>query len=115
MAYALACIVIVLMASGQLLFKRVGMILSVGSNFYSSVTSRDLIVMFGGALLMYFVATVLWVLVLRELPLNKAYPFMALSFVLVPLFSHFYFGDSLNWNQLLGSALIVGGMVLSVR
>jgi drug/metabolite transporter (DMT)-like permease len=57
-------------------------------------------------------ATLLWTWVLRWVPLNQAYPFMALAFVLVPLACWFLLGETLTARQLLGNALIVAGVLV---
>lgn len=57
-------------------------------------------------------ATLLWVWVLRTVPLSTAYPFMALAFVLVPALSYFLFNEALTWTHLLGFLLIVAGVIV---
>lgn len=59
------------------------------------------------------VAGACWMLALQRLEIGFAYPFMALSFVLVPVGSMLLFGDSLPKIQLLALALIVAGVTLS--
>jgi multidrug transporter EmrE-like cation transporter len=60
-----------------------------------------------------FVAGLCWMVAIERLELSFAYPFMALSFVLVPIFSASLFGESLPPLQLLGLALIVAGVSVS--
>jgi multidrug transporter EmrE-like cation transporter len=57
-------------------------------------------------------STLLWVWVLRTVPLSTAYPFMALAFVLVPALSHFLFNEILTCKHMLGFLLIVAGVVV---
>ena len=52
-------------------------------------------------------------LAIEQLELGLAYPFMALSFVLVPIGSTVLFGDSLSPIRLLGLGLIVAGVTVS--
>jgi drug/metabolite transporter (DMT)-like permease len=63
------------------------------------------------------VATVLaaglWMLILERTKLSYAYPFMAMTFVLVPLGSAFFFGEKLPPLQILGIGLIVVGVAVS--
>jgi drug/metabolite transporter (DMT)-like permease len=66
------------------------------------------------ALAVYFIATVMWLLVLKVTPLRIAYPFAALAFVLVPLLAHFFLRESLTWNTFAGAALIALGVWVSV-
>jgi multidrug transporter EmrE-like cation transporter len=58
-------------------------------------------------------AAVCWVLAIARLDVGYAYPFMALSFVLVPLGSMLLFGEPLPKIQLIALALIVAGVTLS--
>jgi multidrug transporter EmrE-like cation transporter len=48
----------------------------------------------------------------QRLDVGVAYPFMALSFVLVPLGAHLMFGEPLPRLQLVGMVLIVLGVTL---
>lgn len=64
------------------------------------------------AFAIYGSATLLWVHVLRHMPLSQAYPFMALSFVLVPIASLLFFGETLGPRYWLGAGLIVAGMLV---
>ena len=51
---------------------------------------------------LYAGATALWVYVLKTVPLNIAYPFMGLAFVVVPVVAHFFVGEVLAWQHLAG-------------
>lgn len=115
MPYVLAGIVIVLMALGQLMFKRVGSDLGAVTGLSDGSLRNSTVLVFVAALVLYFGATILWILVLRDLPLSKAYPVMALTYLLVPLGSRFYLGEPLSSDQLLGLALIVGGVALAAK
>lgn len=59
--------------------------------------------------------TLLWVWVLRTIPLSTAYPFMALAFVLVPAFSYFILDEAVSWGHILGFLLIIAGVVVVSR
>jgi drug/metabolite transporter (DMT)-like permease len=63
----------------------------------------------GGAVL----AMVCWVLAVRQAPLSVAYPFMALSFLLVPAAASLLFGESVSAGQYTGMATIVLGIALT--
>jgi multidrug transporter EmrE-like cation transporter len=54
-----------------------------------------------------------WMLAVRQSDLGYAYPFMALSFALVPIGASVLFGERLPLIQLAGLALIVAGVTLS--
>jgi drug/metabolite transporter (DMT)-like permease len=56
-------------------------------------------------------STLLWVWVLRGIPLSVAYPVMALAFIIVPILSFFVLGEALNWKTLVGGLLIGAGLI----
>lgn len=58
-------------------------------------------------------AGVFWILAVQRLDLGFAYPFMALSFVFVPVGSMLLFGEPLPMLQLLALGLIIAGVTLS--
>jgi len=59
------------------------------------------------------VASVTWALALERTPISYAYPFMALSFVLVPVAAVLLFGESLSTVQMVGIAFVVVGVSLT--
>jgi drug/metabolite transporter (DMT)-like permease len=65
------------------------------------------------ALVIYGAGTVLWVFLLKHVPLNIAYPFMALSFCLVPALGYFWLGEPLSWRYAGGVALILAGLLVA--
>lgn len=88
--------------TGQLLGIKLGKYLFI--NIYLIIG----IVILGGG-------TLLWVWVLRTIPLSTAYPFMALAFVLVPAFSYFILDEAVSWGHILGFLLIIAGVVVVSR
>jgi multidrug transporter EmrE-like cation transporter len=76
---------------------------------YSMFMDVGVISAFGAAVL----AAVCWMLAIEKLPVGYAYPFMALSFVLVPVGSLVLFGEKIPPVQLLALGLIVVGVSLS--
>jgi drug/metabolite transporter (DMT)-like permease len=65
------------------------------------------------ALVVYGVATALWVTLLRQVPLSVAYPFVALAFFFVPLMGHWVLGETLRWQTMAGAAVIFAGVWIS--
>lgn len=102
-----------LMSIGQILFKLAANDLS-GVNF-STISS--LVKIFTPwlmvALVCYALSTATWVGVLRITPLSRAYPFIALAFVIVPFLSSMFIGEKLRWNVLAGAVLILIGVFVS--
>jgi multidrug transporter EmrE-like cation transporter len=54
-----------------------------------------------------------WMLAIARLDVGFAYPFMALTFVLVPIGSKLIFGEALPFVQVFALALIIAGVTLS--
>jgi drug/metabolite transporter (DMT)-like permease len=65
------------------------------------------------ALVVYGLATLLWVYLLQRVALTYAYPFAALAFVLVPFGAAAFFDERLSSGVLAGAALIVAGICVT--
>ena len=105
-----ALVTVVVISLGQLLFKFAGI------EIQKAQTWLSLRVLFtvAAAGVIYVAATLIWINLLRYVPLNKAYVFAALSFVLVPIASHFLFHEPLTLGHGVGTALVVAGIVTAV-
>jgi undecaprenyl phosphate-alpha-L-ara4N flippase subunit ArnE len=66
------------------------------------------------AICVYAVATVLWLFVLKEVPLRVAYPFAALAFFVVPIFGGIFLGEELRWTSFAGASIIILGVYISL-
>lgn len=98
-----------MIAAGQILFKLAGTRLEErGLSFVRVLIDPYLVT----GVAIYGVATIVWVYVLRYLTLSQAYPFMAMSMVLVPLASAMFFAEVLTLRYWLGAALIIFGMLV---
>lgn len=107
--WALACAFII--AAGQLLFKKAGMEIQQAGTWNST---RALLIVFF-ALVIYGVATLLWINLLRFVSLNRAYTFMALCFIIVPIASHFAFRETITPGYAIGTLLVVLGLIVTTR
>jgi undecaprenyl phosphate-alpha-L-ara4N flippase subunit ArnE len=63
----------------------------------------------------YILVTVLWLFVLRTIPLSQAFPALGLTFALVPLASHYLLHERIFSSQWLGIIVIVVGAILVVQ
>jgi undecaprenyl phosphate-alpha-L-ara4N flippase subunit ArnE len=108
----LACVLLI--AVGQLLFKSAAGQWRVDG--WSWATLRGFLspVMLI-ALVIYAAATLLWVFVLRTVPLSSAYALFSLAFLIVPLLAWIFLGETLSVNTLIGGAVIVVGVIIAVR
>lgn len=101
---------VIALSVGQVLFKVASESFDLSpDNFIKAIFNVKLL----SALTVYFVATVMWLLVLRATPLRVAYPFVALAFVLVPVMAHFILGEGLRWNTFVGAMIIALGVLVS--
>lgn len=103
-----------LLAAGQSLFKLSALSLH-GAGQTGGLFSLVTIPSFWLALALYGLGTLLWIVVLQTVPLSRAYPFMALAFVIVPLLAVVIFKESLSLTYLVGAALIVAGVMVTAR
>src|SRR6478609_7757214 len=79
MRYVLLVAFALLLSTGQVLFKQAAVVGN-GKPFHLTLFNGWV----AAALVLYAIATGLWVWVLRTTPLSVAYPFVALGFILVP-------------------------------
>ena len=64
------------------------------------------------AFVLYFIATMAWIWLLRNVELSMAYPFMALCFLIVPLASTYYFNEPLTSKYFIGVGFIICGLAI---
>jgi drug/metabolite transporter (DMT)-like permease len=111
-AVVITLVCVALLAAGQVLFK-----IAAGHWRVDGLTARTLTSFLSGwmvvALVVYAIATVLWVYVLRTVPLSVAYPLFALAFILTPVVAHYVLDEPLSWRVFAGGAVIVAGVVIA--
>jgi len=103
-----------LLAVGQVLFKRAAGQASGSSGMAWALELARLPAMWM-AFVLYCVATLLWVRILAEVPLGRAYPFMALAFIVVPAGGYLFFNEAVTLQQVLGTVLIIIGVIVVAR
>lgn len=102
-------IVCVLMVSGgQVLFKVLGLRL----HSTASLLEPKTLAIAAIAFFIYIGASLLWVWLLRTVPLSRAYPFTAGTLVLVPLLSVWLLNESVSMTYMGGAALVIAGVAL---
>lgn len=111
LAQIVAVLCVVGLAVGQILFKASATSLTQTGSFFAYKTASTLI----AAMTLYAITSIAWVWVLQKVELGRVYPLMALAFVLVPIGSHFVFGERFQPQYFIGVALIVVGIVVAVR
>jgi undecaprenyl phosphate-alpha-L-ara4N flippase subunit ArnE len=103
--------VVTLMTAGQLLFRKT----AVSAPSLATLDGMTTLIanpLFLLALVMYGAATLLWVGVLQQVPLSRAYAFTALSFVIVPVASILMFGETATPRLGIGLGLVIAGLIL---
>ncbi len=64
---------------------------------------------------LYAVGTVLWLFALRQLDLSLAYPFVAMSFVMVTASGVFFLGETVSVTRLVGLCFVILGLIVMAR
>ena len=106
------------MCTGQILFKKTAISITVSNDSLPIPNLVDLILIlikipyFYIALIVYALATLLWLVILQKIPLSVAYPFTALAMVIIPILSVFLFNEKLNVTYWFGAMLIISGITI---
>lgn len=98
---------ILLLSLGQVLFKAASSQIVVDQPM--SWMSLPLL----SALMIYGIATLMWLVVLSRVPLSFAFPFYGLAFLLVPVLAALLLREPLRWPVLLGGAVILCGIAIT--
>ena len=106
----LTLLCVAMIAAGQILFKIVAIrgVQEAGNGLFAQWLNWP----FFAALAIYGLATLLWIWVLRFVPLNIAYPMFALAFIIVPVASYYVFNETLGMRHLIGGGLILVGVLV---
>lgn len=109
--YSQILVIVMLNASGQLLFQKSAsgtLSLATPAGIIGLLTNPVFIL----ALSLYGLGTLLWIGVLQQVPLSRAYPFNALSFVIVPVAAIVFFGEAATPRLFVGMAMVVAGLLV---
>jgi drug/metabolite transporter (DMT)-like permease len=104
----LGVVCVAMVSVGQVLFKVLGLRL----HSTASLLEPKTLGIAALAFFIYVTASLLWVWLLRTVPLSRAYPFTAATLVLVPLFSVWLLRETISIGYLAGTALVVVGVAL---
>jgi drug/metabolite transporter (DMT)-like permease len=64
---------------------------------------------------LYGLGALIWLLVLAKWDLSKAYPLVGMGFLLTMASSALMLGERLAWDRVLGTLLVLAGVLLVVR
>lgn len=117
MAYVLVLATILLTVYGQFVIKwQVLMAGALPADLYGRVAFMLALLAnpwILSALLAAFGASLCWMLAMTKLPLSHAYPYIALSFVLIVLGGAWLFSEPLSVYRLVGVAFIALGVIVT--
>jgi undecaprenyl phosphate-alpha-L-ara4N flippase subunit ArnE len=63
----------------------------------------------------YSFMIILWLYVLRTIPLSQAFPVLGLMYALIPIASHYLLKERVVFSQWVGISIIITGVVLVVN
>lgn len=98
-----------LLCVGQVLFKVAANALTTGAVIWD----RHVYLPLAGAMGVYGLMTLAWVWALQYIPLSKAFPFVAIGYVMVPAAGWLFFDERIGGIYLLGGALVLAGVFLT--
>lgn len=70
---------------------------------------------FLGGLVCYVVSLVVWIMALSRVPVSIAYPMLSIGYVINAFIAHYWFGEPLSAQKLLGIGFIILGVLLVTR
>ena len=108
---------VALAVSGQLSIKagmkQVGYITSQNALQLVLSSFRNVYVVAG--LLAYALASITWIMVLSRVDVSFAYPMLSIGYIAVLIFSVVYLGEVATLTRIVGTGLIIAGVVLIFR
>lgn len=108
--YALLILTPMIIAFGQVLFKIASQRLVASEGKLQMVMLDPVFIIACG---IYAGATILWLYVLKTVPLAYAYSFMALTFIMVPILAIFWLGETITLRYVIGGSLIIVGLIIT--
>lgn len=109
--WALLIIYPFVVGCGQILFKLASMRLRFDQPIWVQMTEPMLL----AAVTLYGLLAIVWMLIVRELPVSVAYPFVALSFVFTPLLASGLLNEKINPTYIIGIVFICIGVIITQR
>ncbi|MBQ9752777.1 MAG: EamA family transporter [Paludibacteraceae bacterium] len=97
----------------NLLYASVGIFTKLASQ--QEFLSWAYIFSFSGAVAVIGIYAILWQQIIRKIELSTAYMFKGTTIIFTMLFAHWLFGEQITWNNIVGVAIIIIGIVLFAR
>lgn len=97
---------------GQVAIKTAGMRVGVVESDFASLLAAASTPWLWLGLACYIGQFVVWMVILEKSALSRAFPTSAVVFVTIMAASWAVFGETMGWDKLLGSAVIIAGILL---
>ncbi|MBA2587443.1 MAG: hypothetical protein H0U98_02350 [Alphaproteobacteria bacterium] len=110
--FILPAIVAIMLTVGQLLFKRSGLAIA-GKSPEQAASALIALPAFWLSLVLYGLATLLWIVVLSRVSLARSYPWVILPVVLVPWLAARIYQEQLPARFWLGLVVLLGGLIIT--
>lgn len=107
LSYFLIILFLLINTSIQVVFKIIA--LGPGGSNYLSLLFEPLFYLCG---ILFAVQALLWIGVLKRMPLSKAYPFTSLAVITMIISGYLFFGEPISLGNVLGAAIIITGVVI---
>jgi len=65
------------------------------------------------ALVSYGLSMFSWLYILQHMAIGRAYMFVSSAFIILPLLSHYFFGEELSARFFVGALFIMAGVILT--
>ena len=108
--YLIIIVCVAGIATGQLLFK-----LTADLWAQNEVLTVKAGLFFLLTISIYGFFSLVWIWILKKMSLGQAYPFMALSFIFVPIGSYLFFNERFSLLYFIGIILIMVGIIIIVK
>lgn len=109
--YLILVLCVACISFGHILFKSIADTSKTLNSFWELAFEP----IFIAAVALYGCTTIGWIWCLREIPLTRAYLFMSLAYVFIPLMAWYQFGEPVTWQYVISVALIVTGIMLAIQ
>lgn len=83
---------------------------SVHLNYLETIAINFSLMFIVFGLCLYAFSSILWLYILKQLPLSLAYPTMGTSYILVVLASNYFFTEPLTFYKIIGVFFILSGV-----
>lgn len=110
MRYLILLLCVLATSFGHILFKLTANILK-EQGFYWMLAFEPA---FMTAMLLYGLATIGWIWCLQDIPVSRAYLFMSLAYVFIPLLAWVCFGEAPKPQYIISTFMIVSGIIFAL-